>query len=175
MLLPNINIAQIASLVAATIAGAGATFGVTVPQVEVGSSEPAALAAPAPLGVQLKSGVIDQSVGDARGQLLAGANAFRATQGQGLLVEDAQLNNQAQAWAEHLAGVGDLIHSDGNYAENLAITANAPVEAIQQFADSPTHRHILLDGDYGRVGHGVALVQTGHFAGQWLVVQQLYF
>lgn len=117
---------------------------------------------------------------------LALINDFRATQELPALALSADLNASAQAKADDLVSFDYWSHYRGDvspwtfiratgydYAragENLAKCYSGPVEFVQAWIDSPTHRAVLV-GDYKEVGFGLTHDNNencdyvvGHFA-----------
>lgn len=101
-------------------------------------------------------------------------NSSRADRGLRALGIDPVLVDKAQAWADHMAAVGNVEHSvltDGagsNWrvlGENVG-WARSISEMHSMFMNSPAHRANVLNGRYNRVGTGVTVVD-----GQYYVVQ----
>lgn len=100
------------------------------------------------------------------------ANHERASRGIHTLGNDADLNATAQAWAEHMASVNRLYHSQlrvppgsTRVAENVAYGSS--VDQIHQaLMNSPGHRNNILDGRMTRVGIGSAVGSNGRI---WIV------
>ena len=83
-------------------------------------------------------------------------NQARRQNGRAAVNGDADLMRRAQAWAEHLANIGRLEHSGGNWcgvAENVGF-ASSTWATHQAFMGSSGHRANVL-GNYDRVGTGV--------------------
>jgi uncharacterized protein YkwD len=107
---------------------------------------------------------------DRSGQLI---NARRAGLGLALLRRDAGLDSLAQGWADHLAVNGAFEHrrllgpdtlnvlpTMTAAAENLG--AGASIDAVHQaLVNSPGHR-ANIDGNYSRMGLGVATDRGGN-------------
>ena len=98
-------------------------------------------------------------------------NAQRAARGMPGLGEDAQLDALAQAWANHLAGVGGLQHQDlgallswgvmagwSRLTENLFMGSGGVTngQVVNTWMGSPPHAANVLDGAVDRVGVGIA-------------------
>lgn len=92
-------------------------------------------------------------------------NGARATAGVGPLADYGAADSKAQAWAEHLAAVGSLSHSNlpsgypaGSWCrlgENVGMGPSLPVIHLA-FMQSPPHRANILNSAYNRMGTGVA-------------------
>lgn len=122
--------------------------------------------------VRDQSSVLAYATNMSRGDLLAGTNTARSQNGLGGLTLDGQLNNAAQAKAQHMIDNNYWSHvaPDGTQpwyffeqagysyraaGENLAygfMTSQATVDA---WMNSPSHRANIL-GDYADVGFGIA-------------------
>jgi uncharacterized protein YkwD len=86
----------------------------------------------------------------------------------GLSIQDS-LMNKAQLWADYLASVGTLAHS--NLAEGADpgwwmlgenVGSGPSVEAIQAaFMNSPGHRANILNPEFNWAGAGVAVAGNG--------------
>ncbi len=89
-------------------------------------------------------------------------NASRSSRGLGRLSMNRMLADKAQAWADHLASIGDLDHS--NLASGVPSNWRALAENVgyysslggvhHLFMESPDHRANIL-GPYNYVGTGV--------------------
>uniref|UniRef100_A0AC35F9X4 SCP domain-containing protein n=1 Tax=Panagrolaimus sp. PS1159 TaxID=55785 RepID=A0AC35F9X4_9BILA len=55
-----------------------------------------------------------------RREQLDAINYYRQLHGVPSLLLDNKITRDAQAWADHLARIGQLVHSNTNYGENLA-------------------------------------------------------
>ncbi|UDY35658.1 CAP domain-containing protein [Dermatobacter hominis] len=104
----------------------------------------------------------------------ARVNDTRTQIGLRALAIDDTLVNKAQAWAEHMAGVGSISHSrlsDGAgsdwavLGENVGM-ASSTAQMHSMFMNSPAHRANIVSGKFNRIGTGVA--QSG---GRLYVVQ----
>ena len=91
-------------------------------------------------------------------------NLSRSHYGRGYLQDNASLDQKAQAWANHLAAIGTLVHSnlpDGvpynwrSLGENVGY---GPTIAVVHTAymHSPGHRANILDPRWGYIGTGAA-------------------
>ncbi len=91
-------------------------------------------------------------------------NAIRAEHGVRTLLPSPAAMTKAQVWADHLAAVGKLEHSDlwadmpdGGHAVGENVGAGPSLAAIDDaFMASPEHRANLLDPQWNWVGTGVA-------------------
>lgn len=91
-------------------------------------------------------------------------NQTRAQYGRSYLRDNLQLDNKAQAWAEYLAGLNTLKHSnlpDGityqwrSLAENVGYGGS--IEQVHRaYLNSPGHRANILDPRWNYMGTGVA-------------------
>lgn len=132
------------------------------------------------------AGAVDQAPQDPDARLaeyVAAVNDYRADAGLGAVTESADLNAQAQEWANHLAATGELEHSTVSCtsaglceAENIATAgvAAAPRQTVSRWFDSEGHRANLLRGNTVQVGHGEAVYTTGPWAGHLIVVERFY-
>jgi len=102
-------------------------------------------------------------------QAVSLVNRDRADAGLPGLDMDTTLNQKAQAWANHLAELQTLAHSEladgpspgwSRLAENVGYGAS--IEAVQDaFMNSPHHRQNILDHQHNMVGTGVAYDANG--------------
>ncbi len=93
-------------------------------------------------------------------------NTSRTTRGIPALGVDVQAQNKAQSWAQHLAAIGYLAHSNltngisGAWfaiAGNVGYSGDGSVNTTHAvFMGSPPHRANILDRKYNRLGTGVA-------------------
>lgn len=91
-------------------------------------------------------------------------NQTRAQYGRSSLRDNLQLDNKAQAWAEHLARYNTLEHSNlpsgityqwRSLAENVGYGGS--IEQVHQaYLNSPGHRANILDPRWNYMGTGVA-------------------
>ncbi|MCU1345980.1 MAG: Allergen V5/Tpx family protein [Acidimicrobiia bacterium] len=118
------------------------------------SAAPQAAGAVAPMNDQVR-GLINQA---------------RAGNGAAALAVNDVLTGRAQAWAEHLASVGQLSHTADLAAgltmhwrvlgENVGYGGNVAT-VCDAFLKSPSHRANVLDGRFNIVGVGVAVDGRG--------------
>jgi|JI10StandDraft_1071094.scaffolds.fasta_scaffold07725_5 hypothetical protein len=118
-----------------------------------------------------KPSVLAYATSMSRGDLFAAANASRAANGMAGFSLNGQLNNSAQAKAQHMADVNYWAHvaPDGtqpwyffeaagyNYSragENLAYGFSTSYATNDGWMNSPSHRANIL-GDYAEVGFGI--------------------
>jgi uncharacterized protein YkwD len=110
-------------------------------------------------------------------QVRLSVNDVRATVGAPLLVVNDELQARAQAWAEHLAAIGDVQHTPKLGAgltiawrvlgENVGLGSSVDI-ICDAFLKSPPHRANIVDPRFTLVGIGVAVDQQGRS----FVVQQ---
>lgn len=91
-------------------------------------------------------------------------NQTRAQYGRSYLRDNLQLDNKAQAWAEHLARLNTLEHSNlpdnityqwRSLAENVG--CGGSIEQVHRaYLNSPGHRANILDPRWNYMGTGVA-------------------
>lgn len=118
-----------------------------------------------------KQSVLAYATSMSRGDLFAAANSSRAANGLGAFSLNGQLNNSAQAKAQHMADNNYWAHvaPDGtqpwyffeaagyNYSragENLAYGFSTSYATNDGWMNSPSHRANIL-GDYAEVGFGI--------------------
>ncbi len=118
-----------------------------------------------------KQAVLAYATSMSRGDLHAAANASRASNGLGAFSLNGQLNNSAQAKAQHMADNNYWAHvaPDGTQpwyffeaagysyqkaGENLAYGFSTSYGANDGWMNSPSHRANIL-GDYVDVGYGI--------------------
>mgnify|MGYP001213421233 CR=1 FL=1 len=91
-------------------------------------------------------------------------NQTRAQYGRSYLRDNLQLDQKAQAWAEHLARLNTLKHSNlpegisyqwRSLAENVGYGGSI-VQVHQAYMNSPGHRANILDSRWNYMGTGVA-------------------
>ncbi|MEO5690854.1 MAG: CAP domain-containing protein [Candidatus Saccharimonadales bacterium] len=126
-----------------------------------------------------KPAVLAYATSMSRGDLHAAANASRAANGLGAFSLNGQLNNSAQAKAQHMADNNYWAHvaPDGTQpwyffeaagysyrkaGENLAYGFSTSYGANDGWMNSPSHRANIL-GDYIDVGYGI--VNSPNFQG----------
>lgn len=102
-------------------------------------------------------------------------NAARASQSTPALQHDQTAQNKAQAWAEHLAQINKLQHSNlasgmdnqwKRLGENVGYSTSSISRVHEQFMASSGHRSNILDRRFTHLGIGVA-----HANGRTFVVQ----
>lgn len=161
---------QIFSLAAASLLTLGATFG--------GSSvtDLSSLSGSGPRADTTFAADADYSA-----EVTAKVNTHRAENGHAPVVQSARLDAEAQKWADYLATTGQFKHEDMYcdgmlcMSENIAITRpDSPLNAFQQWVNSPGHNANLLRSNAVQVGHGVAIMQSGIYRGQPIVVQKFF-
>lgn len=95
-------------------------------------------------------------------------NATRATHGLRAMTLNPALTRKAQQWAEHLAGINRLVHSNltdgvpGNWlalGENVGRGRTIAIVHVA-FLNQPQHRELIL-GRFNRIGTGVATAANG--------------
>lgn len=97
------------------------------------------------------------------------ANAARRAAGLHELSLDVNLNKKAQEWADHLAAIGRIEHS--NVAEGVPpgwrklgenVGRGPSIEAVHNaFMSSAPHRANILDPAFAGIGTGVAVGADG--------------
>lgn len=111
-----------------------------------------------------------------RGDVAALVNSSRGAEGLPTLSSHSGLDGVAQAWAEHLAEVGELSHNPDyasqipsgwtSAAENVAYNSAPTAQAMHgQLMNSAGHRANIM-GDFTHIGIGYATDGEG---GGWLV------
>ncbi|HZB72686.1 MAG TPA: CAP domain-containing protein, partial [Acidimicrobiales bacterium] len=98
------------------------------------------------------------------GQFVARINGTRAARGLAPLAVSGQLSAKAQAWAAHMASVGQISHS-GNLASGVSanwtklgenVGVGGTVDALHNaFVASPSHLRNIVDPEYDFIGVGV--------------------
>ena len=95
-------------------------------------------------------------------------NATRANHGLRAVTLHPVLTRKAQRWAEHLAGINRLVHSNltdgvpGNWlalGENVGRGRTIAIVHVA-FLNQPQHRAFIL-GRFNRIGTGVATAASG--------------
>ncbi len=126
-----------------------------------------------------KQTVLAYATSMSRGDLHAAANGSRSANGLGVFTLNGQLNNSAQAKAQHMADNNYWAHvaPDGTQpwyffeaagysyrkaGENLAYGFSTSYGANDGWMNSPSHRANIL-GDYAEVGYGI--VNSPNFQG----------
>lgn len=98
--------------------------------------------------------VISESAGSQK--LYEAAMQARARAGLPKQVQNPQLAEDAQKWAEHLAATGQFYHAPGRMEIIAMQGGNAPEAAgVQLWMDSGAHRAIMLGGCQ-ECGYGMA-------------------
>lgn len=95
-----------------------------------------------------------------RSEVIARVNQSRSEQGLGPLRENIQLDQKADAWAQHLRDVCDLSHSklsDGAPSTWLKLGENVgyggTIAAIHEaYLNSPGHRANIMDPTFTQIG-----------------------
>ncbi len=118
-------------------------------------------AAPAPAGV-----FRDVSAG-LRGGIVREIDGYRVGNGRGTLAPNPGLDNEAQAWANHLAARDIVVHNRGlidrGFGENI-VAAGTHCGAsclVTLWKNSPGHNENLLDPGYRSAGMGIAYSVSG--------------
>ena len=96
-------------------------------------------------------------------------NTIRTENGLPTLLPSPHAMAKAQAWADHLAGTNQLVHSDlwadmpeGGQSIGENVGYGPSVEAINAaFLQSPKHRANLLNPRWNWVGTGIARASNG--------------
>lgn len=103
---------------------------------------------------------ITSTLEEARNRGLKRHNKYRANHGVEDLVLSPEITAVAQNYAQHLASLGDLIHSNGIYGENLHFSCNmATLENSVELATDEWYNEIKLY-DFNNPGFSM---ETGHF------------
>ena len=97
-------------------------------------------------------------------QVASLVNQSRAAHGRGYLRDNWQLDRKAQSWANYLASIGRLAHS--NLASGITYRWRALAENVgyggsigqvhNAYMNSPGHRANILDGRMNYLGTGAA-------------------
>jgi len=121
--------------------------------------------------------------GGITGDVVASINQNRAAHGLAPLAWDAQLAGYAQSWAGHIAGAGDLVHTDlgalmrlpymaswWTIRENLleAPPGTSGADAANIWMASPPHRANILDPEVNYIGVGAVYDGAGRV---WMVAE----
>jgi hypothetical protein len=100
-----------------------------------------------------------------RAQIVQLLNGERTQRGFAPLPVDAQLNGQAQAWAEHLRENGCRSNCHSSWGEGEIIAWGDPglrtSGLVIAWMKSPNHRNVLLYGDSTSMGVGTACSEHG--------------
>ncbi|WP_297367557.1 CAP domain-containing protein [Acidocella sp.] len=114
------------------------------------------------MGLVLAGPARAQMTPDNIAELLAAQNAYRAPLGLAPLGWSDQLAAQAQRWAEHLAGIGQLVHSGPG--QNLAM-AQAGTETLTQLVDLwGGEGRYFVDGAFPDISTTGNWVDVGHYS-----------
>jgi uncharacterized protein YkwD len=141
---------------------------------------PAPAPEPAPVPLNFPPEPAPEPRGCTGGGGVVGAhNGDRAAAGLGGLCENGQLAGFAQAWAEHMAATGSLVHQDISstisgtsfftMGENILVgpAGYSPDQMETAWMNSPTHRANILSGEFNQVGVGTAYSSDGRM---WVCV-----
>ncbi len=105
-------------------------------------------------------------------------NASRTGMSTSSLKHDETAQKKAQAWAEHLAQINKLEHSNlasgmddqwKRLGENVGYSSSSISKVHDQFMASSGHRANILDGRFTHVGTGVAKANGRVFVVQMFV------
>lgn len=131
--------------------------------------------------------VASQSVNSDRlSQYVDAVNQRRADAGKPAVTQSADLDKEAQAWADHLASTGEFVHDDMKctqingrdmcLSENIAINSQdaTPSDFVTQWFNSAGHRENMLRDSAVMVGHGEARYTAGQYAGQVVSVERYW-
>lgn len=88
-------------------------------------------------------------------------NTARADAGCQPVTDDPELTAYAQQWAEQQADDKLMRHSDGPYAENVAMGYATAAEVMAGWMGSSGHRGNILNCDWTRTGIGSAVGDDG--------------
>jgi uncharacterized protein YkwD len=98
-------------------------------------------------------------------------NEMRASRGESPLVRDETLDAFARTWAATMDSLGQLQHSGGPYAENLAWSSNGSVSADAAarimhdlWVESESHYNTMTRNSYSAVGIGFSQSAGGWYA-----------
>lgn len=119
-------------------------------------------------------------------QYVDAVNQRRADADKQAVTQSADLDKEAQAWADHLASTGEFVHDDMKctqidgrdmcLSENIAINSQdaAPSDFVTQWFNSTGHRENMLRDNAVLVGHGEARYTAGQYAGQVVSVERYW-
>jgi uncharacterized protein YkwD len=104
-----------------------------------------------------------------RPSLIESHNRIRRSQGLSPLVEDPQLTEIAQRWAQHMARTRVMrhqilsVHMKGwkMLGENIAKGQTSIDEVMKDWMNSRGHRENILKPNYNRIGVGTARAKDG--------------
>lgn len=94
-------------------------------------------------------------------------DAYRLANGRGALAPNADLDREAQAWADRLAARDEVIHNTAlinrGHGENIvaAGTHCGAICLVDLWKNSPGHNENLLDPGYRSAGMGIAYSGNG--------------
>lgn len=103
-------------------------------------------------------------------------NKYRAKYGLEAVQRSSTMDQRAQEWANYLAETGQFYHDPKfNERENIAIIMTNDVsEAVWNiWHNSSGHRANMRADDAKHAGHGVAIMKSGKFKGQKVIVQKI--
>lgn len=107
----------------------------------------------------------DTSYSNQRNRLLTRQNEYRAKHGVPNMTVDTALQNKAQEWAEHLATIGSLVHSDlkldgKSVGENIYSKSSSAIPTITGDDAIDKWYGENVNYDYSNPGYSST---TGHF------------
>lgn len=100
--------------------------------------------------------------GGLRNGIIREIDGYRLSHGLGTLAPNADLDREAQAWADRLAARNEVVHNTGlinrGYGENIvaAGTYCGAVCLVDLWKNSPGHDRNLRDPGYRSAGMGIA-------------------
>lgn len=100
--------------------------------------------------------------GGLREGIIREIDAYRVAHGRGALAPNADLDREAQAWADRLAARDEVIHNTAlinrGHGENIvaAGTHCGAICLVDLWKNSPGHNENLLDPGYRSAGMGIA-------------------
>jgi len=168
------SLATIAVTSATLVAGAGTASAQALPpvipqHVVDGLISQARAALPAGVWEAVGStGMVYQNVsGGLRDGIIREIDAYRVAQGLGTLAPNEELDREAQAWADRLAGENLVYHNQAllnrGYGENIvaAGTHCGAICLVDLWKNSPGHHQNLVDQGYRSAGMGIAYSRDG--------------
>ena len=105
--------------------------------------------------------------GGLREGIIREIDAYRIAHGRGALAPNADLDREAQAWADRLAARDEVIHNTAlinrGHGENIvaAGTHCGAICLVDLWKNSPGHNENLLDPGYRSAGMGIAYSGNG--------------
>ncbi|MCT1710594.1 CAP domain-containing protein [Dietzia cinnamea] len=105
--------------------------------------------------------------GGLREGIIREIDAYRVAHGRGALAPNADLDREAQAWADRLAARDEVIHNTAlinrGHGENIvaAGTHCGAICLVDLWKNSPGHNENLLDPGYRSAGMGIAYSGNG--------------